>query len=194
MRRDPHSARLSRPAGLADMLLYRLNRLRAVGGGVVLRLCEGRFGVTRREWVLLALLQGSGPVSSSGLAALAELDKSATSKAVVSLVAKGLVQRSPRPGDHRYADLDLTAAGRTLFERMMPVMKDINARILGVLDGDEIAALDELLDRLQASVNEMANGPVPWPAADRRRRGAKPVRPSRRRAGDDRRPRRRRAC
>ena len=173
MSRDPQSARLSRPGGLADMLLYRLNRLRAVGGGVVLRLCEGRFGVTRREWVLLALLQGSGPISSSGLASRADLDKSATSKAVVSLVVKGLVQRSPRPGDRRYADLDLTAAGRTLFDRMMPVMKDINAHILGVLDDGEIAVLDELLDRLQGSVNEMAHGPVPWPAADRRRRGAR---------------------
>ena len=168
------------------MLLYRVNRLRAVGGGVVLRLCEGRFGVTRREWVLLALLQAGGPVHSSGLAERADLDKSATSKAVVTLVAKGYVQRSLRAGDHRYAELGLTASGEALVDRMMPVMKDINAAILGALSADEVVLLDALLDRLQASVNEMAEGSAPWPAADRRR-GRGSVRPGRT-------PRRRRAC
>ena len=151
------------------MLLYRLNRVRAVGGGVVLRLCEGQFGVTRREWVLLALLRSGGPASSSGLAARADLDKSATSKAIVKLVAKGLVRRSPRAGDRRYAELEPTAEGEALFDRMMPVMKDINARLLGALSAREVAALDGLLDRLLGAAIGLSDAPTPWPAADRRR-------------------------
>ena len=178
MSKEPRRVRLSRPEGLTDMLLYRLNGIRAVGGGAVLRLCEGHFGVTRREWVLLALLHGSGPISSSGLAARANLDKSATSKAIVSLVRKGFVRRSPRVGDHRYADLDLTVEGRTLFDRMMPVMKSINAHILGALDSREVALLDGLLDRLQDSVNEMVGELTTWPAADRRRGRSKSATPT----------------
>ncbi len=174
MSREPKRVRLSRPAGLTDMLLYRLNRIRAVGGGVVLRLCEGQFGVTRREWVLLALLHGGGPVSSSGLAARADLDKSATSKAVVTLVAKNLVRRSPRAGDRRYAELELTADGHALFERMMPLMRDINERILGPLSAREVTLLDELLDRLLGAAIELSDAEAPWPSADRRRGRPRP--------------------
>lgn len=154
------------------MLLYRMNRVRAVGGGVVLRLCEGQFGVTRREWVLLALLallRGGGPVSSSGLAARADLDKSATSKAIVKLVAKQLVRRSPRAGDRRYAELELTAEGHALFDRMMPVMEDINAQLLGSLSAREVSTLDGLLDRLLDAAVELSDSPTPWPSVDRRR-------------------------
>ncbi len=169
MSREPCRVRLSEPAGLVDMLLYRLNRIRAVGGGVVLRLCEGQFGVTRREWVLLALLHGGGPVSSSGLATRADLDKSATSKAVVTLVAKNLVRRSTRAGDRRYVELELTDAGRALFERMMPVMKDINAHLLGPLSERDVMLLDELLDRLLAAAVALSDAEAPWPSVDRRR-------------------------
>jgi hypothetical protein len=37
------SNKLSHPQGIEDMFLYRINRLRAKGGGVVLRYCEGEF-------------------------------------------------------------------------------------------------------------------------------------------------------
>jgi hypothetical protein len=48
------------------MLLFRLSRLLAVGGAAVVRLCEGRYGITRREWAVLSLLweqQGQSPPS-----------------------------------------------------------------------------------------------------------------------------------
>ena len=50
------SPRLSAPQGLDDLLLYRLSRLLGVAGAPVIRLCEGQFGITRREWRVLALL------------------------------------------------------------------------------------------------------------------------------------------
>lgn len=90
--------RLRNPQGLRDMLLSRINCVRAVGGGMVLRYCVGRFGVTRREWVLIALLQGAGPVASSELAARAQLDKSGTSMALVEL---GGTSRAGRGGGGR---------------------------------------------------------------------------------------------
>lgn len=161
--------RLSDPDALSDMLLYRVNRLRAVGGGVVLRICEGRFGVTRREWVLLALLHAHAPMHSSALAEKASLEKSATSKAVVRLVERGLVRRTRPAGDRRYAVLDLTPAGTELVGRMLPVMTAINTGILGALSAAEVALLDDLLDRLQASVNRLAEAEAPLPLADRRR-------------------------
>jgi DNA-binding MarR family transcriptional regulator len=163
--------RLSQPRGLGDMLLYRLNRLRAVGGGMVLRYCEGEFGVTRREWVVLALLAGSGTVCSSALAAQAHLDKSATSKAVMALLKKGLISRSMRRGDRRYTELALTAEGRELYGRILPVVEGINRQLMSDLSEEEIRLLDGLLDRLQRSADALLDRGGALPLADRRRGG-----------------------
>ena len=164
--------RLLHPQGLPDMLLYRLNRVRAVGGGMVLRYCEGRFGVTRREWVVIALLWEAGGTTSSELAARAELDKSATSKAIVSLVKKGLVSRLPRPGDRRYFELALTPHGRKLYQQILPVVQEVNRDLMSKLAGAEIAVLDRLLQRIQERAGDMLESGPSLPRADRRRGGS----------------------
>ena len=48
--------RLRDPQTLDDLLNYRLLRLYAQSGAPVIRLLEGRYGISRREWRLLALL------------------------------------------------------------------------------------------------------------------------------------------
>ena len=72
--------RLSQPQNLDDLFLYALSRLLASAGGRVIRLCEGEFGITRREWRFLALLAESDGILSSALAASAQLDRARTSR------------------------------------------------------------------------------------------------------------------
>jgi DNA-binding MarR family transcriptional regulator len=169
-------SRLARPQGLADMLLYRINRIRAVGGGMVLRYCEGQFGVTRREWVMLALLSASGPISSSELASRAELDKSATSKAVTALLARGLVTRSSRAGDRRFAQLELTPAGQDLYQQILPVVEGINRDLMSTLQPAEVAQLDDMLERVQQRADELWREASDLPRADRRHGGTRALR------------------
>jgi DNA-binding MarR family transcriptional regulator len=176
--REDSRPRLSDPHGLADMLLYRINRLRAVGGGIVLRYCEGAFGVTRREWVLMALLESSGIVSSSELAAHARLDKSATSKAVNTLAKKGLISRTPRRGDRRYTEIALTTEGRDLYRAIVPIVAGINRQIMAPLSESEISLLDDMLDRMQRSANELMDAGPDLPLADRRHGGTTRFRPA----------------
>ena len=99
----PHSLpavpRLAQPETLDDLLLYRLSRLQAAAGGVVVRYCEGQFGITRREWRVLAVLAACGPMGSSALAEQAHLDRPRTSKAVTALAGKKLISRTSRAGD-----------------------------------------------------------------------------------------------
>ncbi len=169
------SSRLGRPAALDDVLLFRLSRLLAIGGGPVIRLCEGRYGITRREWLLLALLAREENLLSSELARRAQLDRARTSKAITSLVAKKLLRRQTRPGDRRQASLALTAEGRDLFEALFPQVLHIHHELLGVLEVGEIALLDDMLERLQARADALATQSQ-LPKADRRRGGAR-VRP-----------------
>lgn len=49
-----------RLASIEDLLLYRLGRLASVGGAMVVRLCEGGYGITRREWAVIGQLYEGG--------------------------------------------------------------------------------------------------------------------------------------
>lgn len=128
-----------------DLLLYRLGRLVSTGGSLVVRLCEGQFGITRREWRLLAQLALKPGLSPTELASLASLDKARTSRAI-----GGLLERRPLPQDRRQAELALTAAGQALYEQLMPEARRINRELLAPLSAAELVQLDELLTRLQA--------------------------------------------
>jgi DNA-binding MarR family transcriptional regulator len=158
------------------MLLYRMNRLRAVGGGMVLRYCEGRFGVTRREWVMLALLHNSEAVQASELAARANLTKSATSKAITALAARGLIQRGSRPGDRRYAEISLSAEGKALYRGILPLVQEINARLMAELSPQDIDRLDAMLASMEAQAEQMRHHLADLPRADRRHGGSRKIR------------------
>jgi len=148
--------RLTQPKSLDDMLLYVLWQLQAAARRPVVRLCEAQFGITRREWRMLAQLgQGEG-MASSALAERAALDRAQTSRAVSALVQKGLVARTPRPGNRREVLLHLTERGRALYAALLPRVAAINQELLSVLSETEVATLDALVQRLRAQADRMA--------------------------------------
>ena len=147
--------RLTQPKSLDDMLLYVLWQLQAAARRPVVRLCEAQFGITRREWRMLAQLgQGEG-MASSALAERAALDRAQTSRAVSALVQKGLVVRTPRPGNRREGLLHLTERGRALYAALLPRVAAINQELLSVLSETEVATLDALVQRLRAQAERM---------------------------------------
>lgn len=169
----PTPDRLANPGSLDDLLLYRLARLLACAGGMVIRLCEGRFGITRREWRILALLAQEEGLLSSQLAQRAQLDRARTSRAITSLAGKQLLERRPQPGDRRQAALALTAAGRALYDQLFPLVQEINRGLLASLPAAEVGRLDTALDLLQRRADRMMAAAGPGlPKADRRRGAA----------------------
>lgn len=164
------ASRLAQPDGLDDLLLYRMSRLLAVAGSMVIRLCEGRFGITRREWRLLALLAREDGLLSSELAERAQLDRARTSRAVTSLVAKKLLRRETGPGDRRQARLSLTREGRALHDALFPMVRQINRDLLSSLSSVDVGRLDRALERLQQQADGLV-AQAELPKADRRRGG-----------------------
>jgi DNA-binding MarR family transcriptional regulator len=166
----PIPFRLAQPASLDDVLLYRMSRLLATAGSMVIRLCEGTYGITRREWRIIALLAQDEGLLSSQLAQRAQLDRARTSKAITSLVAKKLLRRETSAADRRQAALALTDSGRALYAQLFPQVLEINRELLAALPGREVESLDQALDALQQRADAMvANADLP--KADRRRGG-----------------------
>ena len=92
---------------------------------------------------------------SSALAERAALDRAQTSRAVSALVQKGLVVRTPRPGNRREVLLHLTERGRALYAALLPRVAAINQELLSVLSETEVATLDALVQRLRAQAERM---------------------------------------
>ncbi len=141
---------LRAPKRLSQLLNFRLQVLFALSGAPVVRMLEGRHGITRREWRLLARLAETGPLSPSALAEAAQLDRARTSRAIGLLTAKNLVSRTPEARDPRRAVVTITASGLELYARIFPDVAQLNAQLVDVLDDEQLRVLDGALERMTA--------------------------------------------
>jgi DNA-binding MarR family transcriptional regulator len=140
----------------------------SVAGSLVIRLCEGRFGITRREWRVIARLAQEEDLLSSELADRIQLDRARTSRAVSSLVAKKLVRREAGESDRRHARLALTEEGRAVHAELFPLVCEINRELLSPLPPAEVQRLFAMLGDLQRQADLMVEQ-AELPKADRRR-------------------------
>lgn len=159
---------LDQPNRLEDLLNYRLMRLFALSGAPVLRLLEGQFGISRREWGLLGLLAARGSVTPSELAQLMQLDRPRVSRALTRLAGKQLVRRVARAGDRRWLQVSLTPQGQALHDVIFPQVAAINRQVVEVLDADTLAALDCALSLLTLQAQRLNGELVQDVRADRR--------------------------
>ena len=175
----PDATPSERLASVEDLLLYRLGQISAAAGAMVVRLCDGGYGITRREWAVLAQLhdqpQGLLP---SALAERMQRDRARTSRALTALQSKGLVARVVLPHDRRSARVSLTVQGQALYAELMPQVQAINARILEVLEPAQKQALDVALECLRVQARHLLGEMAPeLPKADRRRGGRRSALP-----------------
>lgn len=153
-----------------NLLNFRLWRFFTVAGAPVTRLCEGRYGVTRREWHLLILLFRDGPVSPSELAERAALDRPRVSKAVAGLVAKSLLRRTAGRDSRCRFILTLTDKGVQLVLELFPQMAAINMQVLSAIplaaQDAFFAALDAMTRHADAVARSAESGlPPPFAVA-----------------------------
>ncbi len=175
---DSHGVpQLSEPRNILDLLNYQLYMIESASSMNVTRLCEGDFGITRREWRFLAILAASGPLSPSELAVRAGLDRSRTSKGVMGLLSKRLLSREALPGDRRRARVALTSDGEALYARAFPRVRALNLALLDALAPAEAAVLAQLLNRLRRQAATVSRAGLVSASADRRRGGSRRVAP-----------------
>jgi DNA-binding MarR family transcriptional regulator len=157
-----------------QLLNYRLKRIVALGGAPAIRLCEGRYGITRFEWRLIAALVEDGPMSPSALVQRIGVDAARASLGVRSLVAKRLLTRRALAADRRRALVSATARASALYTELFPQLAAINGRLVDVLDDDEVRVLDRCLSKLTARALEIhADGGGVDERAHRRLGGAR---------------------
>lgn len=141
---------MKRDLKLADYLPYRLS----VASNAVSRLIadsyEERFGLSIPEWRVVAILAEFNAHTQAEIVAKSAMDKVTVSRAVASLAARELVRRTTSETDARSQIVELTRAGKRLFEEIAPLARDYEARLLEGFSAREIETLKALLVRLEA--------------------------------------------
>lgn len=101
---------------------------------------------------LLLSLHYHGPMTATGLAAVAGIAQPTAVRVLGGLAARGLVERGKRAG--KAAPLVLTAAGRFQAETVQSGRLAALDRLLGRLAPDDRQALERLLDRILADATD----------------------------------------
>ncbi|MFM9973150.1 MAG: MarR family winged helix-turn-helix transcriptional regulator [Beijerinckiaceae bacterium] len=133
---------------LEAFLPYRLNVIAATVSEGLARVYSDRFGITIPEWRVIATLGQFGQVTAKAIGLHSRMHKTKVSRAVAALDARELVQRLANPDDKREAFVSLTMAGEGIYRDILPLAEDYEARLLGVLNMQERADLDRLLNAL----------------------------------------------
>ena len=140
---------------LNDFLPYRLVVLADEISRTVAQIYGDRFNLTRPEWRIIASLEELGPVFATDICAHSTQDKMTVSRAVASLETKGLLQRRDDPQDRRNKLLELTPAGHSLYQKLVPLVLAREAYLIETLTPEERGLLDRLLTTLLQRAREL---------------------------------------
>ncbi|MFC0506118.1 MarR family winged helix-turn-helix transcriptional regulator [Micromonospora costi] len=110
----------------------------------------GTVGVRGYHYRLLAALAEIGPTSQADLGRSCGIDRSDVVAALNDLADRGLVERSPDPGDRRRNVITLTVAGRRDLRRMEDALDRAQDTLLAPLSRADRDQLIRLLSTLVA--------------------------------------------
>lgn len=143
--------------GNVEVLLnFRLWKLSSLSTAPVTRLCEGKYGVTRREWSVLSMVVINGPQTPIEISERGLLDRTRVSRTISALVEKGLLDKVPtRTG--RTMRVSVSIKGLEAYREIHPRVAEVNTQVMSALEPDEQRQLINFLERLTqqaASVND----------------------------------------
>ena len=112
------------------------------------------FGLRVPEWRALAALYARRRCTMSELADLATIDRTTLTRTVDRMQDAGWLSRIADDSDMRVTRLELTAAGRKLFEKVWPTAQRLNELALAGLPKSEIQQLHKTLERMRANLED----------------------------------------
>ena len=123
------------------------------------RKIEMELGITRPEIVTLIFLNFREGVTASDICEFSGHLKANISRGIIALEKKKLLRREADRADSRRQLLFITPAGRALYARYIPGLRERERAMLSVLSQAEQRQFERLLDKLASHVPE-------WSAVD----------------------------
>lgn len=137
---------------LQDFLPYRLSVLANGVSRQLAKTYQEQFNLSVPEWRILAVLGPNGALTASEIVEITVMDKVAVSRAVARLLDRGRVSSVRDENDRRRQVLSLTDEGRTVFQAVVPLALDYQAKLLQSLAVGERQDLLSLMNKLDSWV------------------------------------------
>ena len=115
---------------------------------------ETRHDISVNEFRVLMMAGQLGETASHEIADSTGMPVMAISRTVAALEKRGLIERKVDSSNRRRKPLMLTAAGQTLFEKMMPTTQLVAKYLFDSLRLDEILSFDHCLEVLTERVTQ----------------------------------------
>lgn len=149
---EPTMSDLETSYPLAEDLHWLMARL-ARSLGVVEAEAVEAYGISLREFVVLAEVEAEAGRSQLAVARAAAVDRSLMVTVVDSLESKGYITRTPHPTDRRVRTLEITPAGRDVLAKTSIAVREAEDRLLASLPAKHRRDLRVILGDLAASAD-----------------------------------------
>ncbi|CDZ51241.1 MarR family winged helix-turn-helix transcriptional regulator [Neorhizobium galegae] len=133
------------PRKLSKVVPYRLARSNAEMMKLVSLLCEAN-GFKLNIWRVMSAI---GTYRSISPMELTTIDKAMVSRAIRELVDRDLIDRRADARDARWAQIQLTAAGTAVYEKMVAGINALEKHMFGDLPPEKTAAFMEMLELIE---------------------------------------------
>ena len=134
---------------LESFVSYRLARLNAVLYADLAHELQAHVDLSPVQWRIIALLHRHAPTTSAELVRESGMDAGLLSRNLKRLVDERLVDAAHSDDDRRRLRLSLTRRGRRLYERLIPLMRRRQTRLMRGIDERERRVLYRALDKLR---------------------------------------------
>ncbi len=135
---------------LDQFIPYRLSLLTNTVSAGIARSYRDQHEISVIEWRIMAVLGRYPGLTAKSIGERTAMDKVAISRAVKSLLERGLLERVTDPEDRRCLRLRLSPGrGESLLKKIIPLARAYEQRLLEALTPREQERLSTLLEKLQ---------------------------------------------
>ncbi len=134
---------------LSRFVTFRMSRVQAKLNAQATAILDRECGLSVIQWRTIAIVSILGETSPIAIARFGQLDKGLLSRKLKGLIADKLIKSRPDPRDQRSQLLSLTASGRAIYDRMLPIMQARQANLVAELSDAQQDAFLEALDKIE---------------------------------------------
>jgi DNA-binding MarR family transcriptional regulator len=117
----------------------------------------GAHQITTGQWSALRVLWRADGISQVELADRMMVEKASLTALIKSLAKQGLITRARNTEDRRMFNITVTAAGRRLESRLLPLVSKINRRATQHLSAAEVDKLHHLLAKVMINLQNLSD-------------------------------------
>lgn len=137
--------------GLVSMRMIRLFVMLRRSGVLAQR---RQFGLSETEWRIMTQLGETAPLSLNGLAEAMLQDRGQLSRAVKSMVERGLLTRERKPGGPEI-EIALSDEGEAIYARMVEWVHERDRVLTAGIPAEDVARVYRVLGQMMGHAEEM---------------------------------------